>query len=170
MMNADSPGEDHFETLLRKIDEDTDWSYSDTNPYSVAESAGRLADETGPGVLYDSEETEGQLRLRNNHGENASLGGDLIQSLASVSMDPEEDTFPHKVGEAYNSIAQEFVEDDLYIEESRPEANPIDVLRVNVPVDYEEAVLTESLSKAGEASKEVQEMLDEIDAVVEHRL
>ena len=171
MIGANSGDGKDFEKVLNRISDHPRWKYSESNTYSVDELAARLETGSGPGANYETEKTDGRLQVRTVGDPDTLLGGSLVQSLASFPMDPDEtDNFPHRLGQAYSNIAAEYLHESPYLNESSPEANPVDVLRIEIPGEYDMEELDSALNLAEDASQEVQELLDEIDGSVEDRL
>jgi hypothetical protein len=159
---------EYFAEVLRDTERESDWEYADSNSYGIDELSSRMAENIGPGAVYELNDSSGLLKLMNGPSQETVLSGEVVQTLDSFSMDPEEGSFAHKLGEAYDTIASNA--DAAYVTESNPEANPVDVLRIEIPREYDRQELVQSLDQAAEASRSVQDMLDEIDRVVESRL
>jgi len=89
--------------------------------------------------------------------------GSLAQPLDGTQRDePYEDSFGEDLMEAYQSIV-----DGVDAEYLDPEADPVRILGLGVPLDYEEEELEKSLDVASEVSREVQGLNDSVMDVIE---
>lgn len=161
-------GDGFYRGLFREIDEHEDWDYSQSNSYTIEELASRFEADIGPEAVYESASTEGQVLF--SLGRDFAVTGRLAQPLADLSMDPGEDTFAAEVGEAYNGIASRHVRDSQYLRQSIPERNPLDVLVMDVPRDYDSGELEMALEAAGTASREIQDLHDDIEHILSERI
>lgn len=162
----DDYGSEYFEEVLTQIDEHPAWEYSADNRLSmeeVAEKASNFESEAEFNVRHV--DTEGVLRL---HAPNLSepvsaAAGLLAQPLDGTQRDdPYEGSFGEDLMEAYQSIV-----DGLEAEYLTLDADPVTILGIGIPLDYEEEELNKSLNAASEASIEVQELNDDAIEVIE---
>jgi hypothetical protein len=162
----DDYGAEHFEEVLNQIDGHPDWEYSENNMLSmdeVAEQASEFSSESE--FEFDHVDTEGSFRL---HAPNLSepvsaVMGSLAQPLDGTQRtDPYEGSFGEDLMEAYQSIVDEV--DSEYLSN---DADPVNLLGLGVPLDYDEEKLDESLDVASEVSREVQELNDGVMQVIE---
>jgi len=160
--------QESYASLLTSISEHENWEYSDSNSYSIEELAVRSADDIGPEAIYDSAETDGQVII--GPGNQSNLIGALIQPLADLDMNPENDRFAARVAEAYESISASHIEDSEYLTQSSLERNPSDVMSLNIPADPDVEELDNALDAASEASQEVQELHNEINQALTSKI
>jgi len=164
-VDFDDYGSEYFEEVLNQIEEHPDWQYSEDNRpmKEVAEKASNFESEAE--FNFNHKDTDGILRL---HAPNLSepvsaVMGTLSQPLDGTQRDdPYEGSFGEELMKAYQSIA-----DDVEAEYLTLDADPVTILGIGIPLDYEEDVLDDSLNVASEASREVQELNDEVIRIIE---
>ena len=162
----DDYGSEHFEEVLNQIDGHPGWEYSEDNMFSkdeAAEQASEFRSETE--FTVNHVDTDGTFKL---HAPNLSepvstVTGSLAQPLDGTQRtDPYEDSFGEDLMEAYQSIV-----DEVDAEYLNNDANPVHILGLHVPLDYEEEELDEALNAASEASSKVQELNNDVMDVID---
>jgi len=159
----------YFQDLITSFDEHPDWKYSDRNDQSVGEAAEKASEFSSTNeVFIDHAETDGSFYLLvPNAGDPAMAAqGSLKQPLdGTQKRDPYPGSFGEKVMRSYQSIVDEHEAEYLLMD-----ADPVAVLSVNVPLNYNGEGLENSLDAASEVSHEIQEVNDEVNAILEDRI
>lgn len=162
----DDYSSEYFEEVLTRIDEHPDWEYSADNMLSMEEVAEKASGfESEAEFNVNHVDTEGVFRL---HAPNLSepvsaVAGSLAQPLDGTQRDdPYEGSFGEDLMEAYQSIVNKVDAEYLTLD-----ADPVTILGIGVPLDYEEDALDDSLNVASEASREVQELNGGVIEVIE---
>lgn len=164
---TDNVGET-YRNLLTEISSSDDWEYSESNTHNIEELSERFTSDLGPEAIYESTVTDGQIII--GPGSQSNLRGRLVQPLADLDLDPEDGTFAARVAEAYESISTPYVDDSEYLTPSSLARNPSDVLNLDIPFDFDSEELEEALEAAGQASREVQDLHNEIDQALTSRI
>ena len=167
-VDFDKYGSEYFEKTINTVAEHPDWSLSDPEE-SVAEISKEASDFHGnEELMFDHEDTEGYLRLQvpNTYSPVTAVGGTLSQPLDGTQRtDPYEGSFGETVQEAYQSVVDEHENEYLTMD-----SDPVSVLSVSVPLDYDQGTFREALTVASDVSQEIQNLNDEVMAVLEERI
>lgn len=160
--------EETYRNLLTEITDSDDWEYSESNTHNIEELSERFTSDLGPEAIYESTDTDGRIII--GPGGQSNIIGRLVQPLADLDLDPEEGTFAARVAEAYESISTPYVDDREYLTPSSLDRNPSDVLNVDIPNDFDSEELDEALEAAGQASREVQDLHNEVNQALTSRI
>jgi hypothetical protein len=150
--------EDYFRDLISVFEEHPEWEFVEYD-----QNLDRVVDDvvnTGTADLsYKHTETDGEFSLRLASFENgSSLEGNLSQSIdIDLPHDPNQDQLSGDLVEACRSIAEK--QHNKYLS---PVENTYDILYLSVPEDYDTDVLDDALTRAGDASREVENMYEDI--------
>ncbi|MXR52382.1 hypothetical protein GRX03_12305 [Halovenus sp. WSH3] len=167
-VNPDDYGRTHFRNLLDQFEDHPDWHFSDITDAKdeIVESA---ADFNHNEVYIDHNETDATLRLTVPHSYEPvlSASGSMQQPLDGTQrQDPYEDSFGEEIQETYQSIVADH--DAEYL--SKNQTDPLHIIQLEVPLDYDEDTLEESLYVATDISQEIQQVNDDVLSVLEeHR-
>jgi hypothetical protein len=159
---------DFFHEAVTRVASHPDWEYADSNEPMEDIAAGATEFHFQNYFDLDHTETDGTLKLHAAHltRELGAIGGTLEQPVDQEQhFDPDSGTFGHRLAEAYQSIAEE--NEEGYV---TADATPLKILNFHVPLDYEDDTLQDSLSAASAASREVQELNDEIEQAINRRI
>jgi hypothetical protein len=163
-------GQEYFSDLVSQFEDHPDWRFSHQRNILTRRDITQEASEFQQQELFiDHEETDGRLNLTVPHAYEPVLAaiGSVEQPLDGTQrQDPYEDSFGEEIQETYQSVVEGH--DAEYM--STDETDPLHILQMRIPLDYDEDTLNETLTAASDVSKDIQQVNDEVTEVLEkHR-
>jgi len=165
-VDPDDYGQEYFRNLINEIDSHPDWEFRPEENKPVEELVEEGSNFGWEEMYIDNTETDATLRFTIPHAYDPVLAaaGSLSQPLDGTQRkEPYEGSFGVKIKEAYESIVEDH--DAEYLSTDNPD--PLFQAGISIPLDYDEDTLHDSLSAAGDLSRDIQEVNDEVVAVLE---
>ena len=150
----------YFTELVDRFSSHSEWELQDDGEAQVERSVEAV--ETGRSVEYwlDHVETDGKLRMElptQRLGTGIAYG-ELVQALdRRQQSNPSTDPFLSKLIEAHSGIADRHAGE--YV---TPESDPATIAILDVPADYDSASLDSAMTAVSDASREVQQLHDDV--------
>ncbi|WP_181687406.1 hypothetical protein [Halorhabdus salina] len=159
--DPDDYSQEYFHDLIQQFDGHSDWVFSSNNVSTQGNIAQEASEFRQMEAEFDHVETDATLYLTVPHAFEPvkAATGSIEQPLdGNQETDPYEDSFGEEIQEAYESVVDGYEADYLDTEE----VNPRRIMGVSVPLDWDGDVLEESLDVASEASRETQQLNDDV--------
>jgi len=119
-------------------------------------------------IRYDHADTDGSLQLNCNLSldpDQDVVSGDLVQPLdTEIPIEPTDDQFFQNLAETYQSIAESHTSNE-YLTPLSP--NNVYILRLSLPLKYDDDTFDESIQYVSQASQQVQKLHDELSGVLQ---
>jgi len=165
-MNYDDPDPvESLTNLYKTIDQHSEYDLrGDEGPEELAESNVK---ENAANPAFDIGDTDAVLEIGYEEGKDRFVG--WVPHSLGPGIDSDympEDSFMHDLSKAQQQIA-ETVESD-YV--NHHEADPVHVVSLGTPVDYETEEMESTIDQIADASQEIEEMHRDLERVVQDRL
>ena len=161
--------EQYFKNLLENIEEHPQWEYSNQNNHPRDQRIDTAAyfDATKE-VFIDNKSTDGTLHLMmpHRHEPVAAATGTLDQPLDGTQKeDPYKNSFGEKILKAYESTVEGHSAEYL-----KTEPDTISIASITIPLEYNEDTLQETLEIADQVSRDIQDLNDDVESVLENQI
>lgn len=156
--------EQYFADLINQFAEHPEWRFSGDTDEAVERVIEAAEEGRSVEHWFNHVETEGNLRVEiPTQRETSGVAyGELSQSLYPWPEPSTEEPFLNQIVEAYTSIAERANAD--YV---TADSTPFTVLTVDVPADYDPEILESAITSISDASREVQNLHDDLTGVLE---
>ncbi|WP_226013274.1 hypothetical protein [Halomicrobium salinisoli] len=155
-----------FRGILRRLRSETSWDVDPEFARTERQVAAVVDGETRRGeLLYSHPETGARLTVRFPAPRTGHAAELLLDHALDDQLQHSEDGFAGELGEAHRSIAGRRA--TPYVE---PVADPSLLARVRVPVEYDDATLTESVEATERIAVECDRLHEELSDVLAARI